>query len=181
MFHTKSTARVKKCVCATQTNLIRRHDKGVLYSVAAPDTVPFSLVHVFGSPRERGEAHGFLLSAHLIEFIEKQMPAFFREYVDEIDLSGLPGWLQGAIRKLLPIAAKAAPTIFELALTWLEHEQFKFNNASRSRVYEEMAGIAHGACAAAAETGVPCDEAWRLELRTQRSAALRQRGGVGAR
>jgi len=72
--------------------------------------------------------------------------------VSQLDLSGLPAWLQEAIRKLLlPGVEAAAPAAFHLALDWLEREQLKYNNASAARLYEEMAGIAHGACAAAEE------------------------------
>ena len=44
---------------------------------------------------------------------------------------------------------KAAPAAFGLALTWLEKEQRKWNNVSAADpVYDEVAGIAHGACVA---------------------------------
>ena len=50
---------------------------------------------------------------------------------------------------LLPPLEKAAPAAFGLALTWLEKEQRKWNNVSAADpVYDEVAGIAHGACVA---------------------------------
>lgn len=144
---------------ASYTTLVGNHTNGLHYRVAAPGSEPFSLVHVYGTARERGEAHGFLLSAELTDFIEHKMPQFFEQYVTQINLGGLPDWLQEAIRKLLlqPIS-KAAPAVFDIALTWLEAEQKKYNEASPTLVFDEMAGIAHGACLAATAAGSKCDE-----------------------
>ena len=141
---------------ANFTSLVARTTNGVHYRVAAPDALPFSVLHLFGNARERGEAHGRLMSAQLIRFAGPEMEAFYREYVGSIDLNGMPAWLQAAIRLLLPTAEKAAPAIFELALGWLEGEQRKYNKASAANFYDEMGGIAHGACAAAADEA--CDE-----------------------
>ena len=55
---------------------------------------------------------------------------------------------------------KAAPAAFGLALSWLEKEQRTWNNASSADpVYDEVAGIAHGACSAATKAGRTCDPA----------------------
>ena len=55
---------------ATYTTLVEKSKNGVLYRIVAPDAAPLDVLHVFGSPYERGEAHGRLLSAKILEFVE---------------------------------------------------------------------------------------------------------------
>ena len=144
---------------ASYTTLAAKIKNGVLYHVSAPGSAPLDVLHVFGSPYERGEAHGRLISAKILDFVETSLPAFFRSYVGELeaDLDKLPKWLQDLIIPLLHAAEKEAPKAFDLALSWVESVQREYNNASSSGLYDEMDGIAHGACAAAAEAGRACD------------------------
>ena len=116
---------------------------GLLERVAAPNSVPINVVHLFGTPRERGLAHGQLLSAPLLHFVNVQLPTFYEQEVEGLDLSKLPTWLQAAIRQL---GAKHATKVFELALQWLGGVQFEYNAASAAAVYEEIDAIAEGAC-----------------------------------
>ena len=69
---------------ATYTTLVEKSKNGVLYRIVAP-TLRLDVLHVFGSPYERGEAHGRLLSAKILEFVETSLPAFFRSYVGELE------------------------------------------------------------------------------------------------
>jgi hypothetical protein len=133
---------------------------GVRTLVSVPDAVPLPVVHLFGTPAERGEAYGRLFSAEMLFFLNTAMPDFFRQYVDSLrdEIHKLPKWLQEAILAVLPVAEKAAPVAFDLALTWLEGLQRSHNNASAAHVYEEIRGMAHGICAAA-PVDVACDEA----------------------
>ena len=116
------------------------------------------MLHVYGSAYERGEAHGELLGVKLLDFTETALPNFFKEYVGELaqQIGTLPKWLQDIILKLLPYAEQEAPKIFDLALEYVELVQRKYNHGS---LYDEMDGIAHGACAAAAKAGRSCDAA----------------------
>ena len=76
----------------------------------APDTTPFVEIHVFGDARERGLAQGLLMGAEILDFVEHQLPAFYREEVGGINLDGLPAWLQSLIKSALePGAEKLAP------------------------------------------------------------------------
>ena len=93
------------------------------------------------------------------------MPAFYVEEVDSLkdQLGKLPAFLRKLIEDLLlPPLEKAAPAAFGLALTWLEQEQRKWNNVSAADpVYDEVAGIAHGACVA---TGCADEAALRARV-----------------
>ena len=143
---------------AKYTTFVGNHSHGLHFRVTAPDALPFSVVHTYGTASQRGQAHGYLLSAQVIHMIEHQMQAFYEQYVRDINLGGLPDWLKKAIEKLLlqPLS-KAAPAVFDLALTFVAAEQKKYNTASAAAVYDEMAGIAQGACLAAEEAGLKCD------------------------
>ena len=93
------------------------------------------------------------------------MPAFYVEEVDSLkdQLGKLPAFLRKLIEDLLlPPLEKAAPAAFGLALTWLEKEQRQWNNVSAADpVYDEVAGIAHGACVA---TGCADEAALRARV-----------------
>lgn len=132
-------------------------ENGILDRVAPPGCVPLDVVHVYGSPRERGIAHGKLLSARVLDFANVYLPKF---YVQEIaglaDNDKLPKWLQTAIRGF----AKAdAPKAFELALGWLQGVQYPYNNASAAAVFDELDGVAEGVCQVAEAAGSACDVA----------------------
>ena len=93
---------------------------GVLYEVAAPDAQPLKVMHVFGSARERGYAHGQLLSADIVDFVVNELDDYYRSEVTQIPVASLPKWLQGLVKKLEPILEKAAPTVFlkEKSKSW---------------------------------------------------------------
>ena len=139
---------------------------GVLYEVAAPDAQPLKVMHVFGSARERGYAHGQLLSADIVDFVVNELDDYYRSEVTQIPVASLPKWLQGLVKKLEPMLEKAAPTVFNAALGWVWSQQVKYINASQTRVLDEMAGIVDGVCAPANHT-VPemCDNKAKM-LRT---------------
>ena len=129
-------------------------ENGIFDLVAPPGCLPLPVVHVFGSPRERGRAHGQLLSERILHFANVALPAYYVQQVDDLVTEDkLPAWLQSEIRRLADQNAAAA---VELALGWLEGIQHGFNNASAAAVYEEMDAIAEGACEAAVED---CDAA----------------------
>ena len=73
------------------THHVANHSHGVLYRVAAPNATPFSVLHVFSTPRERGEAHGYLLSAEIMSFVEHQMNDFFKESQSSADTAAAGG------------------------------------------------------------------------------------------
>lgn len=122
---------------------------GVLYEVSAPDAQPLKVMHVFGSARERGYAHGQLLSADIVDFVVNELDDYYRSEVTQIPVASLPQWLQKLVKSLEPVLEKAAPTVFNAALRWVWSQQVKYINASQTRVLDEMAGIVDGVCAPA--------------------------------
>ena len=157
------------CVCRGQNpiydaadymKLVGQAENGVKYTVLAPDAVPLDVVHVYGTSRERGVAHGRLMSARTLDFLNVQLPKFYAQQVADIDLSKLPDWLAAAIEQLLlPSAESHAEEIFNLALQWLDEVQQPFNTAGRAPLSEELQGMAEGVCDTAAHAGVECDAA----------------------
>ena len=138
----------------TYTTRVAVSTHGILDRVTPPGAVPLDVVHVFGSVRERGFAHGQLLSARLLHFVNVAMPAFYVQEIEDLVANvKLPKWLQAEIKKLAEEHAAAA---FELALGWLEGVQHSYNNASKAAVFEEIDAIAEGACNATTDA---CDSA----------------------
>ena len=90
---------------------------GLLIDVNVPGSIlPFQIMHLYGNATERGFAHGELLAPTIIDFVEKQLPQYYKEEISELDLSGLPKWLQDLIKN----AGKAASgTIAKVALGYI--------------------------------------------------------------
>lgn len=155
------------------TALVRKTEHGVLYRIDAPDAAPLDVLHIFGTSFERGRAQGQLLNTRLLDFVGPHLDAFYSQQIFSL-LGGclepgqkcsLPRWLAEAIRVLKPTIRRDAPKVFDLALGWLEELQRPHNNASAAKIYDEMAGIARGACEAASAAGRACDEdALRVKL-----------------
>ena len=142
---------------ASHSRFIAKVPNGVLYRVSAPGAADLDVMHVFGTAYDRGLAHGTLISATLRDFVGPQMDRFYGQQIVQL-LGGcleagqpcsLPKWLVAALRLLKPTINRDAPKAFHLALGWLEELQRRHNNASAARVYDEIRGIADGACAAA--------------------------------
>ena len=150
---------------AAYTTTVATTANGIRQRVEAPGAAPLDVLHVFGSAYERGVAHGTLFAKEIQYLNNVAMPAFYVEEVDSLkdQLSKLPAFLRKLIEDLLlPPLEKAAPAAFGLALTWLEKEQRQWNNVSAADpVYDEVAGIAHGACVA---TGCADEAALRARV-----------------
>jgi hypothetical protein len=100
-------------------------------------------MHLYGNATERGFAHGELLAPTIIDFVEKQLPQYYKEEISELDLSGLPKWLQDLIKN----AGKAASgTIAKVALGYILKTQRKYLESSKAYVFPEMEAIANGVC-----------------------------------
>lgn len=140
---------------ALYTTRITTTSNGILDRVAPPGCVSLDIVHVYGSPRERGLAHGRLLSDRLLRFTNVLLPEFYVQEFDGLaDNNKLPAWLRSAIRSF---AKEHAAQAFELALGWLQGVQHSYNNVSAAAIFEELEAIAQGACEVAAATGSACD------------------------
>jgi len=137
--------------------------RGVLFLVSAPHNTTLKVAHLHGDANARGHAHGELLGLELLDFVENKLDAFYRSKIDEIPWATLPAWLTKLMR---PLLKDAAPTAFKLALNYVyDHEKAKIPAA----LWDEVDGIAKGACVAAAAASPPvkCDEASLLAtLRT---------------
>lgn len=145
--------------------LVSKTSHGTHYRHSPPSTAPLDVLHVFGTSYERGEAHGRLISAQLLDFVGPKLDTFYGQQILALiggcmevgQKCSLPKWLVEAIRLLRPTVNRNAPKAFNLALGWLEEMQRTYNNASASRVYDEMRGIADGACAVSNAAGTACD------------------------
>jgi hypothetical protein len=125
---------------------------GVLYSVAAPDNASILVMHVYGSPTERGFAHGQLLSAAIADFATNELDAYFKSQVDSLDLTKLPPWLAKEVHSLLH---HNAPAAFRLLLDWVYGQQKGYVAASKAKVLDEMAGMVGGICSPAGNGTAP--------------------------
>ena len=95
---------------------LRSVPNGVLYSVSAPGEAKMQVLHTFGDAKERGFAHGQLLSAEIAEFITEELDQYYREQVDQIPLGTLPPAIASVVQALME---KAAPAAFNVALGYV--------------------------------------------------------------
>jgi hypothetical protein len=117
---------------------------GHLSEVNVPGSMhPFYVMHLYGNSTERGFAHGQLLSQTILNFIETQLPAYYVEEIDGLDVAGLPKWLQNMIKSL---GKKYASKIAPIALSYVLGQQKKYLAASKANVFDEMSAIAAGVC-----------------------------------
>lgn len=121
---------------------------GALFRVTPPDT-ELNVAHLYGTPFDRGYAHGHLLHAQVIDLVQVQLPLFYKEEIASLtdQLRNLPAWLRNAIEALLPLAEDAAPKMFDLALGWVEQQQRSFNTGGAEDLYTQIRGLAEGVCA----------------------------------
>ena len=119
-------------------------NNGLLYSIAVPGSlIPFQLMHLYGNATERGFAHGELLASTIINFVEKELPDFYKQEIAGLNLGGLPIWLQKLIKSLGKAGSKQ---IAKIALGYILKTQRKYLEASKANVFSEMEAIAHGVC-----------------------------------
>ena len=128
---------------AQYSTTLKTTTNGVLYQIAAPDTEPLQVMHLYGDAYSRGVAHGQLLSDDLVQFMTTDLQSYFLQECGQIPTDKLPAWLGKAITKL---CHEAAPTAFDLALGYVFDQQRQYINASKSNVMREMEGIADGIC-----------------------------------
>jgi hypothetical protein len=132
---------------------------GVKYIINAPNVTPFVEIHMFGNARERGLAQGLLMGDEIFDFVETQLPAFYRQEVGSINLNGLPAWLQRLIRSALePGSEKIAPAAFNAAEAYVFERQQAFLKAGRANLFDEIDGMAEGVCNTQAAGGRTCDQ-----------------------
>ena len=94
---------------------------GVLYNVDAEGTT-LKVLHVFGSPYERGFAQGVLIGDDLMHFGWEDLDDYFGSQVEGLTkyLDKLPDWLQKWLEKtVVDPLAKLAVGAFPLALEWV--------------------------------------------------------------
>ena len=99
---------------AYTTNTVKVNN-GALKTVVVPGSFnPFYVMHLYGNATERGYAHGQLLADKIIDFVENELPLYYKEEIDGLDLGGLPEWLQ----KLINLSVKAQVVKLQ-RLPWL--------------------------------------------------------------
>jgi hypothetical protein len=106
-----------------------------------------------------GQAIGELFGDVMIDFFENQLPQFFIDQLDQIDLSNLPQWVQTLVHKA---TAAEAPAVFNQLLKYVYDVQLKYQTKLSWDPTAEMEGMARGICA---RGGNPdCDEAHYAEM-----------------
>ena len=123
-------------------------------SAAAEPAQQLRVLHVYGSPKEMGRAHGLLLGDFAATFLNDKMPAFFEQQVESVLPAGLPDWL---VKLFDESVASAAPEVFNIALEYVYGVQKSYLESSPSHVLDELAGMAEGLC----ESGAPIDRGSR--------------------
>ena len=86
---------------AYTTNTVKVSN-GALKTVVVPGSFnPFYVMHLYGNATERGYAHGQLLADKIIDFVENELPLYYKEEIEGLDLGGLPEWLQKLIKSIV--------------------------------------------------------------------------------
>ena len=146
------------------TKLIGKHGESKKYKIVVPftgpdgtsDEVAMKKVDLVGDEYTRGVAHGVMLAEEIAEFIKIKLPVFYAEMVEDLDVSGLPTFLQIKIKKF----GLKAPGIMDEALSWVYQNEEEY---MPPRLIDEMNGIADGICM---KLGGNCDvSAWLEEIR----------------
>jgi len=156
----RSLALVAGVVCAAEnvpvwdapeyTTVAKTHPNGVLLKVAAPDAMEMPVLHLRGNATERGVAYGSLMAEEIANFISKVADDYVITMVESIDPTGLPLWLQLALKKALKDLGKdVAVPLFHDLLGWVQSRQDKIvheEHDNTTHLFEEIAGIAKGVC-----------------------------------
>ena len=120
-------------------------EHGVLGIIDVPMNASLRVLHLTGTPQQRGFAQGKLLAKEVIDLVQTALPDFYKHNIDGLKdyIKFLPEFVQNAVLKLAESAGTAA---FSLALDWLEREQRKYNDRKDTGAYDEIEAIAQGTC-----------------------------------
>lgn len=138
------------------TTVLNSTDNGELQLVSVPGSDGTSpaqelrVLHVYGSPREMGRAHGLLLGDFAATFLNEKVPEFFEQEFESVLPPGLPDWL---VKLFDEAVASKAPEVFNIALEYVYGVQKSYLEASPTHVLDELAGMAEGLCASGAPFG----------------------------
>ena len=108
------------------------------------------VLHVYGTPRDMGRAHGLLLGDVAATFLNDKVPEFFEQEFESVLPPGLPDWL---VKLFDEAVASKAPEVFNIALEYVYGVQKSYLESSPTHVLDELAGMAEGLCA----SGAPFD------------------------
>ncbi len=126
--------------------LIQTVPNGKMYQVTAPSVyapVNLKVVHLYGTPKQMGFAHGQLLADEITTFMQKSLPDHIVKEVRHLDLSALPEWLR---KLIIDSAPEVVPVAIRLALEYILKLQTPFLERSAVKPFEEMDAIAEGIC-----------------------------------
>lgn len=146
------------------TKLIGKHGESTKYKIVVPfvgpdgaaDEVVMKKVHLVGDEYTRGVAHGAMLAEDIFEFIQVKLPEFYASFVEDIDVSGLPEFLQIKIKKF----GLKVPGIADEILSWVYKKEEQY---MPQQLIDEMNGIADGICM---KLGNKCDvNKWLEDIR----------------
>lgn len=104
------------------------------------DYIKMYLLDLVGDAKQRGFAHGKLLAKEIAAFTGPALDDFFSSMVKELDLSGLPDWLQ---KLIVSMDGKNAPKVAFKAMSWVYGKEREF---FPQRLVDEMDAIAEGMC-----------------------------------
>ena len=117
---------------------------GILQTVNVPNSLnPFYVMHLYGNATERGYAHGQLFAEKIVDFVENELPQYYKQEIAGLNLGGLPKWLQNIIKS---VGKGASGEVAKIALGYILKTQRKYLEASKANVFDEMSAIAKGVC-----------------------------------
>lgn len=134
---------------------INQTTNGKLYAVRTPEGAFFKVLHSYGTAEEMGEAQGLLLGPLAYEFLTVGLEQYFESIVAQLNIKGLPEWLQQFLED------KAGPNLIKAALGAIFQREQEHFFAARSNPKDEITGMARGICASGAVEN--CDEAALVE------------------
>lgn len=143
------------------TKITGKHENSKRYNIKVPftnpqgemDQISMKKLDLVGDEYTRGVAHGALLTEDIVEFISIKLPIYYAEMIEDLDVSGLPQFLQVKVKKF---GAKF-PGIIDEALSWVYQKEEEY---MPQRLLDEMQGIADGMCL---KLGNNCDSTFWLE------------------
>ena len=120
------------------------------------DSVSMKRIDLVGDEYTRGLAHGALLAKEIVEFVKVKLPIYYASFVEDLDVSGLPRFLQLKIKKF----GLKVPGIFDELLAWVYEQEEQY---MPQVLIDEMNGIADGLCMS---LGKNCDpDVWRAQIK----------------
>lgn len=106
------------------------------------DYITMTRLDLVGNSKERGYAHGYLLTKKIVDFFA-QMDEFYVKTVLSLDITQFPEEIQKVLRIIQLKGAAHAPEMFYTAMIWVYNKELQYIPQA---LIDEMDGIADGMC-----------------------------------